>query len=63
MSHSHLGTLVTEDLTRELDILFPDRCARKGMTPEDIWMEAGSRKVIECLKAARKDFEDNILQP
>jgi hypothetical protein len=63
MSHPRLGTFVTDDLIQELNKLFPDRCARKGMTIEEIWIEAGSRKVIECLIVAKASLEENILNP
>jgi hypothetical protein len=39
------------DQARHLDTVFPDKCARVGMTLEQIWMEAGMRKVVEHVKS------------
>lgn len=49
------------DLITLLDKEFPARCARKGMTPEDIWIEAGRREVVDALVRLRAEEQDNIL--
>jgi hypothetical protein len=40
---------------------FPDRCARKGQTLEDIWLEAGARRVIEHLQRIHEEQKLNVL--
>jgi hypothetical protein len=45
-------------LIEELDLRFPDRCARPGMSPEAIWREAGARQVIEFLKALDQELSE-----
>jgi hypothetical protein len=61
MTQSRLGVFVTQDLLQELNVLFPDRCARMGMSPEEIWIEAGCRKVIAKMADALKELEENPL--
>lgn len=41
-----------------LDERFPERCARPGMTLEDIWREAGARQVVNHLKMLLSDLEE-----
>jgi hypothetical protein len=41
---------VSQDLINYLDTIFPDRCIRPGMSLQDAWEEAGSRKVIAHLQ-------------
>jgi hypothetical protein len=61
MSQPRLGLFVTQDLLNELNELFPARCARPGMSLEEIWIEAGCRKVIDKMTQALKDSEANLL--
>jgi len=49
------------ELIDQLDKVFPPRCAQPGMSLEDIWMEAGSRKVVELLLRLRAETDANIL--
>ena len=51
-----LGAHVTPELLAILDTVFPDRCARKGQSLEDIWIEAGTRKVVDKLRDAFEDY-------
>lgn len=44
-----------EEMMRHMDHKFPDQCARKGDTIEDIWMAAGARKVYEYFKALQDE--------
>jgi hypothetical protein len=49
------------DLIDKLDKEFPERCARAGMSIEDIWREAGRREVINALLRIRDEEAENIL--
>jgi hypothetical protein len=49
-------------LVDALDKRFPERCARPGMTLEDIWLEAGKREVIRFLQDQLRQQSDNILE-
>lgn len=42
---------IAPELVAYLDQVFPNRCLRPGMSIEDGWIEAGSRKVIDHLLA------------
>ncbi|MTD92889.1 hypothetical protein GIW81_00915 [Hyphomicrobium sp. xq] len=46
---------VPEALLTYLDAMFPNQCAREGDTPEQIWIAAGARKVVDHLKAHQPD--------
>lgn len=34
-----------------LEGLYPNRCARPGMSPEDIWRESGMRSVVDKVRS------------
>lgn len=54
--------LITRDLIEYLEALYPDKCP-DVMTPErDIWMDAGSARVVRHLKACLKEQEENLLE-
>lgn len=45
-------------VVRYLDERFPERCARPGMTVEEIWREAGARQVVNHLMVLLADLEE-----
>lgn len=53
--------LASYDLISLLDQEFPPACARKGMSIEDIWLEAGRRQLIDMLLRIRSEESENIL--
>lgn len=57
-----------EDLIKQLDEIYPERCPTPDMTDREIWMVAGQRKLVTNLKArlaAQQTSEDlpNVLRP
>jgi hypothetical protein len=55
-----LGSLVTPELLEVLDTLFPERCIRPGMSLEEAHREAGTRQVVEKLKAAYDEYTADL---
>jgi hypothetical protein len=57
MTAKRITLFLSEGLITELNTLYPNRAARRGMTPEQIWMEAGQRELIDFLTAALTDLD------
>ncbi len=53
---------LSADLIAALDKDYPARCARKGMTMEEVWMEAGARQLVEHLLHVQARQDENILE-
>lgn len=55
--------LIPPQLVEALDRRFPDRCPRIDQSEREIWIDVGSRKVIEFLKAElRRQEQDRIIK-
>lgn len=50
--------LYAEDLLKELDQQFPDRCPRLSDSDREVWFKAGQRSVVEHLIARKKQAEE-----
>ncbi len=53
--------LLSEDLLKELDLLFPHRCPSLALTDREIWFKAGQRAVVDFLLAIKTEADENIL--
>jgi hypothetical protein len=45
---------ISDALIEYLNRNFPDRCPELGMTAQEVWMAAGSARVIRHLRAVRE---------
>lgn len=57
-----LSSRVPEDLLKELDERFPDKCPDINDSDRKIWIDKGKREVIEFLKFVFEEQNENILQ-
>lgn len=46
--------IVSEELIKALDILFPDKAPDINLTDKEVWFNAGSVEVVRRLKAIKK---------
>lgn len=54
--------IITRELIEYLDRLYPDK-APDVMTPDrDIWMDAGSVRVVRHLRSVLEEQEQNVLE-
>jgi hypothetical protein len=51
---------ISKDLLQFLSALYPDRCARRGESMEDIMYAAGQRSVIIYLIERYREQQDNV---
>lgn len=52
---------ISPALLAYLQTHFPNRCARPGMTPEMVWLEAGARSVVNHLESLAADQHASYL--
>ena len=52
--------LKTDDLIKDLDKLFPNKCADINESEREIFFKSGQRSVVEFLKS--KQLNNNILK-
>ena len=46
--------LMTEDLIKELDLAFPDKCPALDLSDREVWYRAGQRSVVNSLLQRKK---------
>jgi hypothetical protein len=59
---ARIGPLVSLELLRELDALYPERCADLKDSDREVWAKAGERRVLQFMRAAFDEANENILQ-
>lgn len=55
--------LLTDDLLKELDLDYPDRCPDPNDAERELWMKAGARRLVNSLLARRAIAEDSPSLP
>lgn len=56
--------LISDDLIKALDSLFPDKAPDLSMTEKEVWFKAGSVDVVRRLKEIKKRQDSfNLLSP
>ena len=59
---SPLVSLLSPELLRELDKLYPDKCPDLSMTDREVWVAVGNRQVVSGLLTAWQEAHtDNIV--
>lgn len=56
-----IGALISPELLKELDALYPDRCPDPDDTERMVWVKVGERRVVNFLKSAFAESTENIL--
>jgi hypothetical protein len=57
-----LSTRVPEDLLKELDEKFPDKCPDVSDSDRQIWINKGKREFVEFLKFIFEEQNANIMK-
>ena len=57
--------IITDELIKALDVLFPDKAPDLSMTENEIWFKAGSVSVVRRLKEIkrRQETTGRLLSP
>lgn len=55
---SRIGSLVTLDLLKALDELYPLRLPDPKDSPAELWMKVGERRLVEVLHAKYAETND-----
>lgn len=61
-TRTKVGAQVTPELLALLDPIFPNQCPSPGTTMDDIWFAAGQASVVQFLRDALEDLQQNPLE-
>lgn len=57
-----IGLLLSEELLKELDALFPDQCPHYTTPMNEIMYRSGERNVVDVLWERYREAQENILR-
>lgn len=55
--------IISSNLLKYLDSLYPNRCADLSLSDREVWFQAGQRSVIDFLLKAKEEQENGDIDP
>lgn len=53
--------VIPEDLLKELDHRFPERCPDPSWSDREVWMKVGERRVVRFLQSVFDQQNENVI--